>query len=347
MWCAYAASVGGDDPISNLAVGELPDRQAGPNEAVVAVETGSLNHHDLWTLKGVASRPVVPPQVLGCDAAGVVTGYGGSDQPLPIGSRVVVHSVLGCGKCDRCGEGLTHLCRRVGILSEPGYPGALTNRLVVPVQNLIALPETVSFETAACLPTAYVTAHHALFTRAQCKSRDTVLIHGASGGFAIAAMQLCKVAGINVFVTSRSAVKGQAAVDRGLASRSFTTDSADAKEIVSATDGNGVDAVLDSVGAATWDLSLRSLRTGGTLVSVGATSGPNPPAQLNRIFWRHLTIAGSSMGTKEELQTLVEMCATQRLEPLVDQVFELSETPQALRKLAEGNALGKLVIRLR
>jgi NADPH:quinone reductase-like Zn-dependent oxidoreductase len=347
MWCAYAAAIGGDDPISNVAVGELPDTQAGPGDVVVRVEAASLNHHDLWTLKGVASRPVVPPQVLGCDAAGVVEAYGGSDEPLAVGSRVVVHGVLGCGECDRCAAGLTYLCRRVGILSEPGFPGALTNRLVVPAENLIALPDTVSFETAACLPTAYVTAYHALFARTQLASGDTVLIHGAGGSFAIAAMLLCKDAGINVFVTSRSVDKGQAVVDRGLATRAFTTDTAHAKEIVSATAGFGVDAVLDSVGAATWDLSLRSLRAGGTLVCVGATSGPNPPAQLNRIFWRHLTIAGSSMGTKEELETVVEMCALGRLEPLIDQVFELGETPQALRKLAEGKALGKLVVRLR
>jgi NADPH:quinone reductase-like Zn-dependent oxidoreductase len=136
-------------------------------------------------------------------------------------------------------------------------------------------------------------------------------------------------------------------VDKGLAARAFSTEVSEARQIVSATEGNGVDAVLDSVGAATWDLSLRSLRAGGTLVSVGTTSGANPPAQLNRIFWRQLTIAGSSMGTKEELQTVVGMCAAGRLEPLVDQVFKLSEVSQALKKLAEGSSLGKLVIQIR
>jgi NADPH:quinone reductase-like Zn-dependent oxidoreductase len=337
MWCAYAASVGGDDPVSNVKVGELPDTEPGPGDVVVKVEAATLNHHDLWTLKGVASRPVVPPQVLGCDAAGVVAAYGGSDEPLPIGSRVVVHGVFGCGECDRCAAGLTHLCRKVGTLSEPGFPGALSDRLVIPIENLVVLPRDVSFETAACLPTAYVTAHHALFARAQLKGGDTVLIQGAGGGFATAAMLLCKDAGINVLVTSRSAEKGQAVVARGLAARAFSTDVSEAREIVSATEGSGVDAVLDSVGAATWDLSLRSLRVGGTLVSVGTTS----------IFWRQLTIAGSSMGTKEELQTVVGMCAAGRLEPLVDQVFELSEVPQALRKLAEGSSLGKLVIQIR
>src|SRR5580692_8126756 len=147
MWCAYAASVGGDDPVSNVRVAELPDAVAGPGDVVVKIEAAALNHHDLWTLKGVASRPVVPPQVLGCDAAGVVEAYGGPDNPLPLGSRVVVHGVFGCGECERCVQGLTYLCRRVGILSEPGYPGALTNRLVVPSENLVALPEAVSFET--------------------------------------------------------------------------------------------------------------------------------------------------------------------------------------------------------
>ena len=166
MFCAYAAEVGGDDPVGNLRLGELDDTVVRDGDAIVEVKAAALNHHDLWTLKGIASRPVVPPQVLGCDAVGVVVGYQGDAFGSPeIGSRVVVHSVLGCGECAACRADQTHLCKRVSILSEPGHPGALTTRLVVPAKNLVPLPGSVTDYTAACLPTAYLTAYHALFAR--------------------------------------------------------------------------------------------------------------------------------------------------------------------------------------
>ena len=305
----------------------------------------SLNHHDLWTLRGVGSRPLTEPQVLGCDAAGTVLEYGDGEvpegAPAP-GARVVVHSVMTCRHCPACRSGDELRCPRVGLLSEPPYPGTLAERLVVPVGNILPLPDTVDVTAAACLPTAYLTAYRMLFVRAALRPGQRVLVHGVTGGVASAAIILGAAAGLTVFATSRDEAKRATATELG-ALAAFATDREAVKQVLAAS-GGGVDAVLDTVGEATWDFSLRVLRPGGTVVVSGATSGPNPPAQLNRIFWRQLTVAGSSMGTRDELSRVVELCATGRLTPLIDSVRPLAEAAEAFAELAGGERRGKLVL---
>jgi len=231
----------------------------------------------------------------------------------------------------------------VGLLSEPPYPGTLAEKLVVPVANVLPLPPGIDLVTAACLPTAYLTAYRMLFVRGGLEPGQRVLVHGATGGVASAAILLAAAAGLTVFATSRDEAKRAVALELG-ASAAFATDRDALKQVIAASDG-GVDAVLDTVGEATWDFSLRVLRPGGTLVVSGATSGPNPPAQINRIFWRQLTVAGSTMGTREELARVVELCAGGRLRPLVDSVRPLAEAAQAFAALAGGERRGKLVLR--
>ena len=346
MRAIYAASVGGDDPLANLRVGDVAEHVATPGEAVVTVKAASLNHHDLWTLRGVASRPVVPPQVLGCDAAGVVERYVG-DPPAgapKVGARVVVHSVLPCGECHACLAADPLHCGSIAILSEPGYPGALAETLSVPAANLIALPDAVDFAAAACLPTAYLTAYRALFVRAQAQPGMTVLVHGATGGVSTAALVLCRAAGINTVVSSRDMAKGQWAVQTLGAVAAVGYDRDATKTVLNVTNGRGVDAVLDTVGEPAWELSLRAVMTGGTIVVCGTTGGPNPPAQLHRVFWRHLTVAGSSMGTRPELDRLVNMCAQRDVAPLIDSTYAFDDAPAAFAHLAAGEQRGKVVI---
>lgn len=348
MLAVRAVRFGGDDPVGNLDIGEIPDPSPGPREVLLAVEAASLNHHDLWTLRGVGSRPLVEPQVLGCDAAGTVLAYGDGgplDGDPPVGAAVVVHSVMTCGHCRACRSGDELHCPRIGLLSEPPYPGTLAERLVVPAANVLPLPEGVDVVTAACLPTAYLTAYRMLFVRAGLRPGQRVLVHGATGGVASAAILIGSATGLTVYATSRDEAKRTAAVELG-ATATFATDRDAVKQVLAATDG-GVDAVLDTVGEATWDFSLRVTRPGGTVVVSGATSGPNPPAQLNRIFWRHLTIAGSSMGTRDELARLVELCAGGRLHPLIDSVRPFGEAREAFAALARGDRRGKLVLRPR
>jgi NADPH:quinone reductase-like Zn-dependent oxidoreductase len=340
-----AARFGGDDPLANLEIGEVADPVPGLGEVLIAVGAASLNHHDLWTLRGVGSRPLTEPQVLGCDAAGTVVSYGDGDAPAgapPVGTEVIVHSVMTCGRCSACLTGDELHCPRVGLLSEPPYPGTLADRLAVPVRNILPLPPDVDPTTAACLPTAYLTAYRMLFIRGALRPGQRVLVHGATGGVASAAILLGAATGLIVFATSRDAAKRAAAIEMGAAA-AFATDRDASKQVVEASQG-GVDAVLDTVGEATWDFSLRVLRPGGTVVVSGVTSGANPPAQLNRIFWRQLTVAGSSMGTREELARVVQLCAAGRLKPLVDSVRPLHEAASAFAELAGGERRGKLVL---
>src|SRR5487761_111957 len=297
-------------------------------------------------LQGVSSRPLPPPQVLGCDAAGQVAALGEGVEGAPgVGARVVVHSVIGCGSCPACRAGEANLCHRLSMLSEPPHGGALAELVAVPAANLVTLADSVSDEAAACLPTAYLTAYRMLFTRAGLRPGMSVLVQGAGGGVATAAILLGSGAGVEVHVTSRDPARRGLATGLGGASALAPDDRGAARELVRRT-GGGVDAVLETVGEATWELSLRTVRPGGTVVVAGATSGPNPPAQLNRVFWRQLTIAGTTMGTRQELERLVALCATGSLHPLIDRVVPLDDVRAALAALAAGEQRGKLVVRV-
>lgn len=343
MQAAYVAR-SGDQPLANLEVGDRPEPDARPGWAVVRVSAASLNHHDLFTLRGVSSQPVKPPQILGCDAAGTVVSHAGDPPPgaPAVGTRVVVDGLVTCGSCAGCRSGEETLCRTMAMLSEGAYAGTFAELVSVPSGNLLALPDSVDDVTAACLPTAYLTAYRMLFTKAALRPGMSVLVQGASGGVATAAILLGSAAGLTVFATSRDEAKRALAEELG-AARTFAPDRAAAKAILTATEG-GVDAVLETVGEPTWELSLRAVRPGGTVVVSGATGGANPPAQLNRVFWRQTAILGSTMGTRAELGRLVDLCARGMLKPLVDRTLPLSQAGEAFAVLHAGRQRGKLVL---
>ena len=346
MRAVYAEKFGGDDWLSNARVGDIDDPKPRSGWAMVRVAAAALNHHDLWTLKGVSSRKLESLQGLGCDAAGTVIAYAG-DPPAnapALGSRVVVHAVVGCGNCSRCLDGDELHCSRMAILSDPPLPGTAAELVCVPARNLIALPDSVDFDTAACLPTAYLTAYRLVVTRAGVRAGQTMLVQGAGGGVATAAIQIGVLAGARVLATSRTDERRAWARQLG-AAEAFDPALRPHREIAAAAGGEGVDAVIETVGEATWDLSLRSVRSGGTIAVAGATTGSAPPAQLNRIFWKHITVAGSTMGTRGELETLVQMCADGRLAPAVDSGWSLSQARDALARLASGEQRGKVLVR--
>jgi NADPH:quinone reductase-like Zn-dependent oxidoreductase len=342
---AYASAIGGDDPLANLAVGDLPTPSPRPGWALVKVRAGSLNHHDIWTLRGVSSAPVTPPQILGCDAAGEVAGYGGDAPPgaPAVGARVVVYPITTCGHCAACLSDEPLGCRSFRMLSEPPLSGALADYVEIPSENLIPLPDQVSFADAACLPTAYLTAYRALFTRAGLRPGMSVLVQGASGGVATACILLSRLAGITVFATSRDEAKRAFAVDLG-AEAAFPLERETTRALIGATGGVGVDAVIDTVGEPTWDLSLKAVKPGGVVVVPGATGGANPPAQLNRIFYRSLNIAGTTMGTRGELRRLVDLCATGALRPLIGSTHQLADAAAAFGEMFRGELRGKIVL---
>ncbi len=319
MLAAYATSIDSTDPLAGLTVGERPSPVDREGWTTVTVKAAALNHHDLWSLRGVGLRADQLPMILGGDAAGV-------DED---GNEVVVHSVI----CSPDWYGDDTLDPKRSLLSEV-YDGGLAEKISVPRRNLVAKPAAMSFEHAACMPTAWLTAYRMLFVKAQLRPGDTVLIQGAGGGVSTACLLLAKAAGIQTWVTSRSAEKRDAASTLG----------ADLVFESGAKLPGKVDAVIDNVGEQTWGHSLRSLKPGGAVVTCGATTGPAPSADLNRTFFLQLRVLGSTMGTREELQSLLKFVSTNKITPVVDSTFALADTHQAMKRLESGDAVGKVVI---
>ncbi|WP_274561941.1 zinc-binding dehydrogenase [Streptomyces spiramyceticus] len=318
MFAAYAARIDRDQPLSGLELGERPAPDVRPGWTTVTVKAASLNHHDLWSLRGVGLGEGALPMILGCDAAGIDAD----------GNEVVVHSVIG-----ETGHGVGPREKR-SILTEK-YQGTFAEQVTVPVWNVLPKPRELSFAEAACLPTAWLTAYRMLFTNAGVRPGDAVLVQGAGGGVATAAIVLGKAAGLRMYATSRDEGKRKRAVELG-AVEAFEP---------GARLPQRVDAVIETVGAATWSHSVKSLRPGGTLVISGATSGTNPPsAELNRIFFLELKVIGSTMGSKDELEDLLSFCAATGVRPVIDEVLPLDRAREGFERMAAGDQFGKIVL---
>jgi NADPH:quinone reductase-like Zn-dependent oxidoreductase len=319
MLAARAVAASMEDPLSALEVGQVAEPDVPDGWALVEVKATSLNHHDVWSLRGVGLPQERLPMILGCDAAGI-------DER---GDEVIVHAVIG----DPDYPGGEIIDPRRTLLSEL-HPGTLAERVAVPRRNLIPKPQSLSFEEACCLPTAWLTAYRMLFDRSGLRPGQTVLIQGAGGGVASAAIELGRAAGFRVWATSREQRKLDFATECG----------AHAVFESGARLPEKVDVVLETVGKATWAHSLRSLRPGGRIVIAGSTSGFDPPAELNRVFFKELEIVGSTMGTLDELHRLVSLVDISGIRPRIDKVLPLAEVGEGIRALAEGNVLGKIVI---
>ena len=319
MLAGYATAITPEDPLAGFAVGELEPPAPPEGWVTVEVRAAALNHHDVWSLKGFGLSAEQLPMILGCDAAGVD----------PDGNEVIVHCLV--GDPDWTGEE-TDDPRRT-LLSEL-HPGTLAERVSVPRRNLIAKPESLSFAAAACLPTAYLTAYRMLFSKGNLQPGETVLVQGAGGGVATAAITLAAAAGIRVWATSRSEEKRELALRLGAAA---------AFESGARLPGR-VDAVIETVGEATWPHSLRSVRNGGRIVVAGATSGPNPSADLPRVFFREVSVLGSTMGTRGELERLVAFLDATGARPLIDRTIPLAEVRTGLEAMVAGELQGKVVV---
>ncbi|NUS51759.1 MAG: zinc-binding dehydrogenase [Nocardioidaceae bacterium] len=319
MFAVYAESFSPDDPLAGLVVGERPDPQPGDGWTTVQVKAASLNHHDLWSLRGVGLKEEQLPMILGCDAAGL-------DQD---GNEVVVHAVVS----DPSWTGDETLDPKRSLLSER-HQGTFADLVAVPTRNVVPKPASLSFEEAACLPTAWLTAYRMLYTQGGLKPGASVLVQGAGGGVATALIALGRAGGLRVFATSRDEDKRKRALDLG------------AHEVLESGGRlpQRVDAVMETVGAATWSHSLKSLRPGGTLVISGATSGPNPDrTELNRVFFLQLRVVGSTMGTRNELAGLTELLDVSGVRPVIDQVLPMDRARDGFAAMAQGDVFGKVV----
>ena len=318
MFAVYAEKFSPDDPLSGLVVGERPEPEVPAGWAKVTVKAASLNHHDLWSLRGVGLREEQLPMILGCDAAGY-------DED---GNEVVVHAVIN----DPSWAGDQTLDPKRSLLSER-HQGTFAEYVVVPRQNVIPKPASLSFAEAACLPTAWLTAYRMLFTQGNLKAGDTVLVQGAGGGVATALITLARAGGLKVFATSRDEAKRTRALEIG-AHEVFESG---ARLPVK------VDAVMETVGRATWSHSIRALRPGGAIITSGATSGPNlDDAELTRIFFLQLRVIGSTMGTSAELAGLVNLLDATGTRPLIDRELPMERARDGFAAMAEGDVFGKI-----
>jgi len=330
--------------IEHLAVRDLPEPGVQRADDVrVRVRAAAFNHLDLWVAGGLPGPELLLPHIVGSDGAGVVDAVGPAVRSVAPGDRVMINAGLSCRGCEACLGGDEPLCRNFRVIGEH-TAGTAAEYVVVPEANLAGVPEGMPWDRAAGFSLVTLTAWRMLTTRAGLRPGESLLIWGIGGGVAQAALQIAKLIGAYAIVTSGSPEKLEAA--RALGADAVLDHSRG--DVVAAvrelTAGRGVDVVVDSVGQATWEKSLRALRRGGRLVTCGATTGPSVSLDLRRLFWHQWTLLGSTMGSRREYREIVRLAALGRLWPVVDRVVPLDEAVDALRRLAAGQQFGKLVI---
>lgn len=315
----------------------------GPDDVVVALRAAALNHLDLFVVRGLPGVKPRFPHVLGADGAGIVEAVGPGVTRVRVGDRVLLDPGVSCRTCEYCLAGEHSLCATYRLLGEH-LPGTFAEAVRVPQWNVYPLPDGVAWPDAAAYPLVHLTAWRMLATRAALRPGETVLIWGIGGGVALAALGIAKLLGAVVVVTSSSDAKLAKARALG-ADLALNHKAADVpREVRSFAGGRGADVVVDSVGEATWERSLRALAPGGRLVTCGGTTGPMVVTDVRRLFWYHHSLLGSTMGNAREFAEIVRLLGAGKLRPVVDSVTPLEEARRALERLAAGEHFGKLVL---
>ncbi|WP_436495294.1 zinc-binding dehydrogenase [Actinokineospora sp. HUAS TT18] len=318
MFAVYAAAPSPDDPLASLTIGERPEPEVPDGWVAVSVKAASLNMHDLWTLKGVGIKAESFPMILGCDGAGT----------LADGTEVVLHSVIG----DPAWAGDETLDPTRTLLTEK-HQGTFADTVVVPARNALPKPAGLSFAEAACMGTAWLTAYRMIFVKSGLRPGQTMLVQGASGGVSTALIELGKAAGLRVWVTGRTEEKRALAAELG-AHATFES---------GARLPERVDAVFETVGKATWAHSMKALKPGGVIVVSGSTSGPDPSADLQRLFFLQLRVVGSTMGTREELADLLRFCDLAGIKPKIGTELPFEQARTGFEQMLDGETNGKIV----
>jgi NADPH:quinone reductase-like Zn-dependent oxidoreductase len=325
-----------------IRIEDVPAPVPGPGEVRIEVRAAAMNHLDLWARRGIGLEMSMP-HIGGSDIAGVVAELGPGAIGATLGERVVVNPSLWCGHCDACVRGEESMCATYRILGEH-TDGGFAEQVVVPAANVYPLPPEISFEVAAALPVSYQTAWRALVTRARLRPGEDVLVLGASGGTAIAAIQIAKLMGARVFAVTHGAEKvervralgADVVYDRGEVDFS--------RAVYRDTGKRGVDVVVENVGEATWQGSVRALARGGRLVTYGATTGPNAVTDLRVLFWKQLEIIGTTMASRAEFEAMLKVALRGELTPVIDRVMPLEQAREAHELLEAGEHFGKIVL---
>jgi NADPH:quinone reductase-like Zn-dependent oxidoreductase len=339
---AIAIRAHGGPEVVNLE--DLPDPAPKPGEVVVAVKAAAMNHLDIWVRIGWQGLKLAFPHVLGSDVAGVVESVGAGVSGVKAGDEVVVNPSLGCGRCEQCLSGRENLCRRFSILGEH-VSGGMAEKLAIPARNVLPKPRNLSFEEAAAVPLTFMTAWHALVARAQLRLGETVLVHAAGSGVGVAAVQIAKLLGATVIATAGSDAKLERARALG-ADHVVNYETQDfVQEVRRITEKRGVEVVFEHVGKKTWEKSILAAGIGGRIVTVGATTGYDPLTDLRHVFFRQLSILGSTMGTGGELLEVLRYVGEEKLRPVVDKVLPLGEARAGQDLLSNRAQFGKIVLR--
>ena len=312
-----------------LSLEEVPDPVAGAGEVLIRLRASALNHLDVWIRKGLPSVP--KPRILGADGAGVVEALGAGVTGFEAGQRVVINPGV------EAADGAIH------VIGEHG-DGTNAELIAVPASNVYPIPDGLSFEQAAAFPLVFETAYRMLVTRAHLREGEWVLLWGIGSGVSTAGLAIARALGARTIVTSSSDAKLEIARELGADATVNHADDDVKAAVTEATGGHGADIVVDHVGEATWRTSLDVAARDGRIVVCGATSGPNPPAALHRVWWKQLTILGSTMGTKADFEGAYELIATGRARPVVDEVVPLEQIRAAHERLEAGEQLGKIVL---
>lgn len=335
--------------LDRVEYADIPQPQFGPDEVLVQIRAAALNHLDLWVLKGWPRLKLKFPHVLGADGAGTIAALGDNVTGFKVGDPVAVNPTRSCGRCRYCVSGRDNMCDNFGLFGEH-IDGFFAEFASVPRRNLLKFPESsaseVQFEEAAAASLVYVTAWHSLITRGRLQAGESALIVGAGGGVNTAAIQVAKLAGASpIYVVGSSDEKLVAARRLGADVTINRQEEDWGAAVFRATDRRGVDIVVDNVGAATYQSSLRALKKGGRLLTVGNTSGARFEIDNRFIFGKHLSIVGSTMGTIADYEKVMGLVFSGQLRPVVDTVFPLSQGRSALERLQEGRVAGKLILR--
>ncbi len=341
-----AAIINEHGGLDRVCVEDIPEPKCGRDEVILEVRAAGLNHLDIWVRNGRPGLNLPKPHVLGSDAAGVVAEVGADVTGVKAGDEVIVNPGLSCGVCERCRSGQQSECISFGIIGL-SRPGTFAGKVAVPARNVFAKPAHMSFSKAGAFVLATLTAWRMLMTRAQLEAGQTVLIHGVGGGVATCALQLAKLGGAEVIVTSSSDSKLKSARQLGADHTiNYRTDKDVAQYARDITSGAGVDVIIDTVGGQTWPIDFAAARRGGKIVLCGVTTGAEAVTNLRTLYWNQLTVMGSTMGSDDDMCKMLEAVTAAKLEPVIDSTFPLGNIRDAMGRMEVGEQLGKIALEI-